>query len=130
MAKKRATKEALLTAAIGLFQKHGFENITIDDICKEIDVTKTAFYYYYKSKDELIRDYFSTDNMLSSEELASILSANDYANQVLRIIETRIPRHKGRCHFDKGVVPYIPKGRGYPFAAGTGRAIGYCNQPD
>ena len=45
MAKKRATKEALLTAAIGLFQKHGFENITIDDICKEIDVTKTAFYY-------------------------------------------------------------------------------------
>ena len=67
MAKKRATKEALLTAAIGLFQKHGFENITIDDICKEIDVTKTAFYYYYKSKDELVRDYFSTDNMLSSE---------------------------------------------------------------
>lgn len=96
MAKKRATKEALLTAAIGLFQKHGFENITIDDICKEIDVTKTAFYYYYKSKDELVRDYFSTDNMLSSEELASILSANDYANQVLRIIETRI-RHVTRA---------------------------------
>ena len=96
MAKKRATKEALLTAAIGLFQKHGFENITIDDICKEIDVTKTAFYYYYKSKDELIRDYFSTDNMLSSEELASILSANDYANQVLSIIETRI-RHVTRA---------------------------------
>ena len=69
MAKKRATKEALLTAAIGLFQKHGFENITID---------------------------FSTDNMLSSEELASILSANDYANQVLRIIETRI-RHVTRA---------------------------------
>ena len=128
MAKKRATKEALLTAAIGLFQKHGFENITIDDICKEIDVTKTEFYYYYKSKDELISDYFSTDNMLSSEELASILSANDYANQVLRIIETRIrhvtvlpgampegqeqrPKDQGQDACDAAVLQVFPKGK-------------------
>lgn len=119
VAKKGATKEALLAAAIGLFQKHGFENITIDDICKEIDVTKTAFYYYYKSKDELVRDYFSTDTMLSSAELASILSAHDYANQVLRIIETRI-RHVTkagvaltkelyRIYLKDEVIPLLPE---------------------
>lgn len=119
MAKKGATKEALLAAAIGLFQKHGFDNITIDDICKEIDVTKTAFYYYYKSKDELVRDYFSTDTMLSSDELASILSAHDYANQVLRIIETRI-RHVTkagvaltkelyRIYLKDEVIPLLPE---------------------
>lgn len=119
MAKKGATKEALLTAAIDLFQKHGFEHITIDDICKEINVTKTAFYYYYKSKDELVRDYFSADNMLSSDELASILSAHDYANQVLRIIETRI-RHVTkagvaltkelyRIYLNDQVIPVLPE---------------------
>ncbi|MBC5708236.1 TetR/AcrR family transcriptional regulator [Hungatella sp. L12] len=119
MAEKRATKEALLSTAIGLFQKFGFENITIDDICNEIDVTKTAFYYYYKSKDELIRDYFSTDNMLSSDELASILSAHDYANQVLRIIEIRI-RHVTkagvaltkelyRIYLKDEVIPLLPE---------------------
>ena len=122
MAKKRATKEALLAAAIGLFQKHGFENITIDDICKEIDVTKTAFYYYYKSKDELVRDYFSTDGMLSSDELASILNAHDYANQVLRIIETRIrqvtragvtlTKELYRIYLKDEVIPLLPEQSG------------------
>ena len=90
MSKKKATKETLLDSAIYLFQQHGFENVTIDDICKEINVTKTAFYYHYKSKDELIRDYFSTDNMLSNNELVLILGAQDYATQVLRIMEIRI----------------------------------------
>lgn len=122
MAKKRATKEALLAAAIGLFQKHSFENITIDDICKEIDVTKTAFYYYYKSKDELVRDYFSTDGMLSSDELASILNAHDYANQVLRIIETRIrqvtragvtlTKELYRIYLKDEVIPLLPEQSG------------------
>lgn len=119
MAKRGATKEALLAAAIDLFQKHGFENITIDDICREIDVTKTAFYYYYKSKDELVRDYFSADTMLSSDELASILSAHDHANQVLRIIEVRI-RHVTkagvaltkelyRIYLKDEVIPLLPE---------------------
>lgn len=90
--KQKTTKELLLTTAIRLFQQHGFNCVTVDDVCKEIDVTKTAFYYYYKSKDELIRDYFSTEKMMSNSELASILGAQDYANQVLRIMEVRI-RH-------------------------------------
>ena len=75
MAKKGATKEALLTAAIDLFQKHGFENITIDDICN--------------------------------------------ANQVLRIIETRI-RHVTkagvaltkelyRIYLNDQVIPVLPE---------------------
>ncbi len=87
---KQTTKELLLTTAIRLFQEHGFDNVTVDDVCKEIDVTKTAFYYHYKSKDELVRDFFSADNMLTAAELTSILSATDYANQVLRIMEVRI----------------------------------------
>jgi AcrR family transcriptional regulator len=87
---KQTTKELLLTTAIRLFQERGFDNVTVDDVCKETDVTKTAFYYHYKSKDELIRDFFSVDHMLTTTELASILSATDYASQVLRIMEVRI----------------------------------------
>ncbi len=87
MNSKSTTKEAILSAAIELFKKHGFDNVTINQICKEISVTKTAFYYYYKSKDELISDFFSTTNLISNEELLSILSTPDYANQVLKIME-------------------------------------------
>ncbi|HCB99653.1 MAG TPA: TetR/AcrR family transcriptional regulator [Ruminococcaceae bacterium] len=92
MSKKRSTKEALLDTAIALFQQQGFENVTIDDICNKNGVTKTAFYYYFKSKDDLIRDYFSTDDMLSSDELASILDAEDYVEQIIRCMEIRVVR--------------------------------------
>ncbi|RXZ83766.1 TetR/AcrR family transcriptional regulator [Paenibacillaceae bacterium] len=87
MNSKTATKEALLSTAIALFIEHGFEHVTINQICKEVEVTKTAFYYYFKSKDELISDYFSTANLISNDDLLSILSATDYAMQVLKIME-------------------------------------------
>ncbi len=87
---KTTTKDALLNTAINLFRENGFENVTVEDICKEIDVTKTAFYYYYKSKDELIRDFFCGEHMLSHSELAAILYEQDCAKQILRIMEMRI----------------------------------------
>lgn len=87
MNSKSTTKESILSAGIELFKKHGFDNVTINQICKEINVTKTAFYYYYKSKDELISDFFSTTNLISNEELLSVFSAPDYANQALKIME-------------------------------------------
>ncbi len=87
MNNQSTTKGAILSSAIGLFKKHGFSNVTINQICDEINVTKTAFYYYYKSKDELIFDFFSANNLIPNEELLSILSMPDYANQVLKIME-------------------------------------------
>lgn len=85
--KSKTTKEALLTSAIELLKKYGFDNVTINQICNEINVTKTAFYYHFKSKDELIIEFFSTSNLISNEELLTILSARDYANQVLKIMQ-------------------------------------------
>jgi len=36
-----------------LFEKKGFNNTTIDEICLAAGVTKTTFYYHFKSKKEL-----------------------------------------------------------------------------
>lgn len=58
MSARGATKEAILTTSINLFNQYGFENVTINQICQEINVTKTAFYYHFKSKDELISEFF------------------------------------------------------------------------
>jgi len=90
MDNKPSIKEGLLSTAIDLFIKHGFDQVTINQICKEVAVTKTAFYYYYKSKDELIIDFFSSSEMISNEDLMSIFSAQDYANQILKLMEINI----------------------------------------
>src|SRR5699024_611261 len=52
------TKRFLQEKAFHLIEKKGYDNVTVDEICKELGLTKGAFYYYFKSKsDILIKDY-------------------------------------------------------------------------
>lgn len=112
---KNTTKEVIITTAINLFIKHGFEKVTLNQICKEMNVTKTAFYYYFKSKDELISEFFLADNLISNDDIVDILSVNDYANQAMKAMEIFVKHivHSGveltkefyRVHF-RSQIPY------------------------
>ena len=46
-------KKILETARI-MIKRHGFDNITIQDICSEAKVSKGLFYNYFSSKDQII----------------------------------------------------------------------------
>lgn len=82
-----ATKEAILSTSIQLFNQYGFDQVTINQICREIGVTKTAFYYHFKSKDELISEFYSLDNLISNEDLLTVLSLSDHADQAMKAME-------------------------------------------
>ncbi|QSX08545.1 TetR/AcrR family transcriptional regulator [Alkalibacter rhizosphaerae] len=59
------TKEALLQAAMELFQKDGYDKVSINAICKSVGVTKGSFYHHYKSKsDLLLKDYKRAEGQL------------------------------------------------------------------
>jgi AcrR family transcriptional regulator len=45
-----ATKAKILTSAIALFSKNGFDATTADDIAKESGVNKALIYYYFTNK--------------------------------------------------------------------------------
>lgn len=48
------TKQYILETATQLFLEKGFENVKVEDIVKEVGVTRGAFYHYFKSREELI----------------------------------------------------------------------------
>lgn len=48
------TKQNILEAAVRLFAEKGLENVKVEDVVKEIGVTRGAFYHYFKSREELI----------------------------------------------------------------------------
>ncbi len=56
----RITKEPeerrneILEAAIELFTSNGFENTAVSDIVQKLNIAQGTFYYYFKSKDELL----------------------------------------------------------------------------
>lgn len=51
-----ARRDEILRAAQNAFLKYGIEKITLDDIAQECGIKKTALYYYFKSKDELMAE--------------------------------------------------------------------------
>lgn len=50
------TKEKLLNASKELFSLKGYANTTVDDIVRHAGLSKGAFYFYFKSKDQLIEE--------------------------------------------------------------------------
>lgn len=49
-------KEKIIDASITLFEQKGFSDTSIQDIVDALGVTKGTFYYYFKSKEELLMD--------------------------------------------------------------------------
>jgi AcrR family transcriptional regulator len=50
------TREKLVSAAMELFAKKGFDKTTVDEIVARAGVAKGTFYLYFKSKDDLIKE--------------------------------------------------------------------------
>ncbi|SEB14801.1 DNA-binding transcriptional regulator, AcrR family [Thalassobacillus cyri] len=49
-------KQKIIDYSIQLFDEKGFTETSVQDIVEGLNVTKGTFYYYYKSKQELLRD--------------------------------------------------------------------------
>jgi TetR/AcrR family transcriptional repressor of nem operon len=49
----RATRKAILTAAMRLMQVHGYHATSLDDVLRESGVGKGNFYHHFRSKEEL-----------------------------------------------------------------------------
>ena len=54
MAKKFDVEEKILEKSIDLFYKHGFVKASIRDIVKEVGITNSTVYLYFKNKDEIL----------------------------------------------------------------------------
>ena len=47
-------KDKILLAAQGLFFKYGIRSISMDDIAKELSISKKTIYQFFKEKDEIV----------------------------------------------------------------------------
>lgn len=65
-------KEELLEAAERVFVKYGIEKTTLEDIASDLGLKKTAIYYYFKSKNDLLRKMITNkvDRIIAGQEEA------------------------------------------------------------
>ena len=79
------TKQKIFSTALALFDEKGYDNVTINDICRQIGLTKGAFYHHFNSKsDILIMKYKFNENTLL--KYYNSISANEPLKKLEKVI--------------------------------------------
>jgi AcrR family transcriptional regulator len=68
---RRAVSTQVAEMAVDLFSDRGYAQTTVDDICQVAGISRTTFFRYFQSKEDvLLRDYLYLDHSLLAALLA------------------------------------------------------------
>lgn len=84
------TRQKIIQVVIPLFREKGYDEVTIQDICRAASINKHTFYYHFKSKDELLEEYYNFQNEITPEIFASIMNAKNTVEQVWIVFQRLI----------------------------------------
>jgi AcrR family transcriptional regulator len=59
------TRKRILEAAYGLFRRHGFRRVTMDEIAAAAKLTKRTLYHHFESKDQLLANVLEAQHELA-----------------------------------------------------------------
>lgn len=79
---ENSTKKKIREVALELINKKEYENVTLKEICEASGINKHTFYYYFKSKDELLKGYYKIPCQLTSNDIATIMTADSHVEQL------------------------------------------------
>ena len=77
------TKRKIYNAAVDLFNKHGFDNTTIEDISRKAGVSVGAFYHYYPSKTDIYSELYKKIDEFFLETVEPQLTNDDFFKNIL-----------------------------------------------
>lgn len=116
------TRKKIFETAFAMFKTHGFDNVTVDDICKECGVAKGSFYHHFRSKaniiieDKRIDEIYMKKLMELPTEMSSVekliftlLFQAHYAKRSGREFVRQIYRSQmitGTCYFTSADRPF------------------------
>ena len=82
-------KERILTESNNLFRRRGIRSVTMDDIARELGMSKKTIYQYFNNKADIVhevtRQHFTNERCMSDEILEK---ASDPVEEILMILQT------------------------------------------
>lgn len=79
---KKSEKKKILDKAWELFRKNGYEETKVEDITRELGVSKGSFYTYFKTKDEVLYEILERIKK-ENEERISKINVNQEPSKIL-----------------------------------------------
>lgn len=81
------TKKRIFEQTITLLNTSSEQDVTVPKICKAANITKSTFYYYYHSVDDVISYYRTFLSEDVSARMSEVLLQKGYVNQILKLFE-------------------------------------------
>ena len=75
-------KNHIIKTAGEMFFRLGIRSVSIDDICRELGMSKKTFYVYFASKDELIEQMLQANINYMESKMKKLLDLNDFRHLV------------------------------------------------
>ncbi len=72
----------IIKTAGEMFFRLGIRSVSIDDICRELGMSKKTFYVYFESKDELIEQLLQANLDYMAGKMEELLKVNDFRQLV------------------------------------------------
>jgi AcrR family transcriptional regulator len=77
----------IIKTAGELFFRLGIRSVSIDDICREIGMSKKTFYVYFASKDELIEQMLRANVEHMEQKMRTTMESNDFGGIVRKFTQ-------------------------------------------
>jgi AcrR family transcriptional regulator len=87
------TKDKIMRTANGLFLKDGVREVSIDDICRNLCISKKTFYEYYARKEDLVADVVTYNVEMKKAEFERLVEGKDVV-QILKAMFSMVSRKK------------------------------------
>src|SRR5688572_33260146 len=87
---KDPIRDEILNGARDLFERFGFKKTTMEDIARQVGKSKSALYYYYKTKEEIFEAVILNDITASQTHVAEAVRKEDSASNQFRVLFTTL----------------------------------------
>ena len=90
------TRQKLFDTALSLFFERGYDNVTVDDVCAAVGMTKGAFYSHFKSKhDILVERVLILDDYYKLQILPQLAAIDPGVEKVVSFVRLMLRHLKG-----------------------------------
>ena len=95
---KEAAKAKIIEVARKVFDKKGYNDATMDDIAREVGVSKGALYAYFKSKEDLLKEISQQGHQTLRAVLNRSYEGCGYVQALEEVYQTITQEHKNHLH--------------------------------
>ena len=95
---KEEAKAKIIKAARTVFARKGYHDATMDDVAKELGVSKSALYSYFESKEAILKEISLEGHQLLRNMLEKTLNCRELEGALEEVYNSVIEQFKGNLH--------------------------------